>query len=153
MTMITPRPDKRASACPARDCGPLRCGKHGHSGFTVLEVLVALALLSIVLVVIFQLFSANLNGISKADDYVYAVIKAESIMRDILDDDKLEEKSFSGTTEDGYRFNAEITGTATEKTEKLQVKLLEIRLTVTWTRGMNEKSLSVKTMKVIPKKV
>jgi prepilin-type N-terminal cleavage/methylation domain-containing protein len=78
-------------------------------GFTLLEVLVALALLSIALVVILQLFSANLRGIAVSEDFTKASMKAESAMREILDDDELAEKSWSETTSDGYKIDAEIT--------------------------------------------
>ncbi len=124
-----------------------------EDGFTLLEVLVALALLSIALVAVFELFSANLKGITASDDYVSAVLKAESKMREILDDDKLTEKSWGETTDDGYRMDATVADTATDRTENLQVKLLEITLTVHWTRGMKERSLTLKTMKLMEKQV
>lgn len=123
------------------------------SGFTLLEVLVALALLGIALVVIFQLFSANLRGLAASDDYANAVIKAESKMREILDDDTLEEKSWSETTQDGYRVEAAVTDAAAARTDNLQVKLLEINLAVHWTSGARERTFTLKTMKLVKKQV
>lgn len=113
----------------------------------------ALAVLGIALVVIFQLFSADLKGLATSDDYANAVIKAESKMREILDDDTLSEKTWSETTMDGYRIDAVVTNTIAERTENLQVKLLEINLTVHWTSGLRERTITLKTMKLVNKPV
>ena len=120
-------------------------------GFTLLEVLVAIAILGIAITVVIQLFSANLRAISASGDYVYAAIKAESKMRDILSDDdyKLFEKSFSETTNDGYIIDVSIINVLNERTDNLLVKLLEINLTVHWTRGIKERYLKLKTMKLV----
>ena len=124
-----------------------------RNGFTLLEVLVAMAVLSIALVAVFELFSAGLRGLTAADDYVSASIKAESKMREILDDENLEEKTLQETTDDGYRIDAAIKKTDMERTEKLQVELFEINLSVIWTRGSRERSLKLKTLKLVPKKI
>lgn len=122
-------------------------------GFTLLEVLVALALLSIALIVIIQLFSANLRGIAISEDLAKAVMKAESAMREVLDDEDISEKSSSDTTPDGYRIDVAITNAEEGRTENLPLKLLQIQLTVHWKDGVKERALTLKTMKAIPKKV
>ncbi len=127
--------------------------KGESNGFTLLEVLVATAILAIAVAVILQLFSANLRAISLSGDYVSAATKAESRMREILDDDKLSEKSFSETTDDGYRIDVSITDTLKDRTENLQVKLLQIDLTLRWVKGSKEKSLALSTMKMMKKEI
>ena len=123
------------------------------SGFSLLEVLVALALLGIALTAIFQLFSVNLAGIAASSGYAKAVIKAESKMREVLDDEDIAEKSSSETTDDGYKIDTAITDTETQRTENLPVRILEINLTVRWTDGTKERAFTLKTMKTILKKV
>jgi general secretion pathway protein I len=132
-----------------------RCSvfKNAGRGFTLLEVLVALVLLSISLVAIFELFSANSRGLSKSDDYSNAVIMAESRMREILDDDNLSERAWDVTTEDGYRMTAVVSGTVSNRTENLQVKLLEINLTVSWTKDSKERTFSLRTLKMVNKQI
>jgi prepilin-type N-terminal cleavage/methylation domain-containing protein len=120
-------------------------------GFTLIEILASLAILSIALVVILQLFSVNLKGITASDSYVDAVMKAESVMRNILDDEKLEEKSWSETTEDGYGIDVRIAETENERTENLMVKLMEIDLEIRWQEGTKERKLTIKTMKTVAK--
>ena len=113
----------------------------------------ALAVLGIALVAVFQLFSANLRGLAASGDYANAVIEAESKMREILDEDTLEEKTWSETTPDGYTIDAAVTGVETERTENLQVKLLQIILTVHWRSGARERTFTLKTMKLVSKPI
>ena len=127
--------------------------RNASRGFTLLEVLVALVLLSISLVAIFELFSANLRGIAKSDDYSYAVIMAEAKMRQILDDDTLAVQTWTESTEDGYRIDAVVSSTASDRTENLQIKLLEIQLTVSWIKDSKERTLNLKTLKMVNKQL
>jgi prepilin-type N-terminal cleavage/methylation domain-containing protein len=124
-----------------------------RSGFTLLEVLVAIAILGIAITVVIQLFSADLRAISVSSDYVSAATKAEAKMREILSDDKLTETSLSETTDDGYRLDVSVTDALRDRTDNLQVRVLEIDLTVYWTRGTKERSLTLKTLKVVNKQV
>src|SRR4030043_2201930 len=124
-----------------------------RGGFTLLEVLVAIAILGIAVTVVLQLFSANLRAISASGDYVYAATKAEAKMREILSDDKLSDKSLSETTDDGYRIDVSITDALKDRTENLQARLLEINLTVHWMIGTRNKSITFRTMKVVEKEI
>jgi type II secretion system protein I len=127
--------------------------KKGIRGFTLLEVLVAVAILGIAITVILQLFSSNLNAISASEDYIFAATTATAKMREIVSDEKLSEGSLSETTADGYRIDASITDALKDRTENLQVQLLEITLTIHWTRGSKERSLTMRTMKVVEKQI
>jgi general secretion pathway protein I len=122
-------------------------------GFTLLEVLVALSILGIAITVILQLFSANLGALSASEDYISAVVKAEAKMREILDDKDLSEKSWSEVTDDGYRFDVSITQTSQDRTDNLQVQLLEVALTLYWKKDTKNKSFTLRTMKVVNKKI
>jgi len=57
-------------------CSALRRSR----GFSLLEVMVALAILGIALVAIFQLFSLNLRSTQKAEDYSKAIFYARSML-------------------------------------------------------------------------
>jgi len=102
---------------------------------------------------VLQLFSANLRAIATSGDYISAATKAEAKMREILDDDELSEKSWSETTDDGYRLDVSINEVLKARTENLQVRLLEIDLIIHWTREIKEKSLTLRTMKVLEKQI
>ena len=122
-------------------------------GFTLIEVLVAVSIMGIAIAVILQLFSANLRNISDSGDYVAAATRAEVKMMEVLDNHSLLEKSYSEITNDGYRIDVAITETLKERTENLQVRLFEIALTVRWTKGTKEKSMTLRSMKVVRKEV
>jgi general secretion pathway protein I len=132
---------------------PRRADKHAEKGFTLIEVLVAVALLGIAVTVVIQLFSANLRAIASSEDYIYASAKAEAKMREILDNDELSETSFSEITDDGYRMDVSIAEVLQDRTENLQVRLLEVVLAVYWTSGTRERSMTLRTMKVLEKEI
>ncbi|MBU4035808.1 MAG: type II secretion system GspH family protein, partial [Proteobacteria bacterium] len=88
-------------------------------GFTLLEVLVALAITGIAVTYIIQLFSVNLQSISSSGNHVNATLQAEARMRQILDDDMLEKQSFTEITDDGYRMDIAVSEVMPERTENL----------------------------------
>ena len=122
-------------------------------GFTLLEILVALAIVGIALTGVLQIFSSDLKGITEADDYVKAAIKAESAMREILDSDELEEGSWVESTEDGYDISVTVKGIEEERTEYLSVRLLEVTLEFRWLRDEKERALNLMTVKLIEKTI
>jgi general secretion pathway protein I len=123
----------------------------GEGGFTLLEVLVALAILGMSVTVIFQLFSANLRAVRGSEDYISAAVRAQTKMREVLDDEKLAEKNWSETTVDGYRVDVTVAETLKERTKELQVQLLEVVLTVFWIKDSKTKTLTLRGMKMIPR--
>lgn len=126
---------------------------NSHKGFTLLEILVALSILGIAITVLLQLFSANLRSLSVSEDYVFAVSKAEAKMREILDDKDLSEKSWTEITDDGYRMDVSINEGLKDRTENLQVRIFEVTLSLSWTKNTKNKSLTLRTMKVVNKKI
>lgn len=124
-----------------------------NSGFTLLEVLVALSILGIAITILLQLFSSNLRALSASEDYISAVTIAEAKMREILDDKDLSEKSWNETTDDGYNMDVSINETLEDRTDNLQVRVLEVDLTVHWTKNTKNKSLTLRTLKVVNKKI
>jgi general secretion pathway protein I len=122
-------------------------------GFTLLEVLVALVLLGITVTVVIQLFSANLGLIARSEDYVDALVKAESKMREIVEEGGLEEGTSTEITPEGFTMDVRITETLVERTELLPVKVFEIDLTVRWKKARNERSIKLKTLKTLDREV
>ncbi len=122
-------------------------------GFTLLEVLVALAILGIAVTITFQLFSANLRALTISEDYVQAATKAYARMREVVDDDDLAVKSWRETTTDGYDMEVGVSETLQDRTRDLPVQLLEVTLTIHWKQGAKEKKMTIRTMKMIERKV
>ena len=122
-------------------------------GFTLLEILVALAILATAVTIIFQLFSAGLRNIAVSEDVVSAAVRAEAKMREVLSNEELTENSWTETTTDGYTFAVNITEALQEKTDSLPVQVLQIDLAITWTKNSRERSLRLKTYKTVNKQV
>ncbi len=70
-------------------------------GFSLLEVLVAFVILSLVATALFRLFSGALNNASAADDYSRAVLVAESVLAETAAAQPLRERTGQGTADDG----------------------------------------------------
>ena len=133
--------------------GQKKNGVSGQGGFTLLEVLVALSVLAVAVTVIMQLFSINLRSIFLSEIYVKGTMEAESKMREMQDRQDLPESTWEETGENGHRFKVSVAEVLADRTENLQVKLVEISVTVYWTEGGKVRSSAVKTLKMMEKKV
>ena len=123
------------------------------NGFTLLEVLVAFVLLATTVTVILQLFSSGIKALSVSENYATAVIRAESKMREILDNDQLSENVWSETSPEGYRFDITVAQTYGTRTKDLPLKILEIDVTMSWNTGGKNRSLTLNTMKTVKPQV
>lgn len=120
-------------------------------GFTLLEIMVSLAIMAIAVTMVAQLFSANLKSVASSEEMTSAMIKAESRIRDIISDDSLTEKEWNENTEDGYRFDISIAEILKDRTDNLPVRLMKIDLTIHWFAGLKERNFLLRTVKVINK--
>jgi general secretion pathway protein I len=122
-------------------------------GFTLLEVLVAFVLLATTVTVVLQLFSSGIKALSRSEDYATAVVRAESKMREILDNEQLTENAWNETSPEGYRFDITVAKVYKARTKDLPMKILEIDITMSWKMGGKDKSLILNTMKTIKPQV
>lgn len=122
-----------------------------QAGFSLLEILVALLLLSITATILFQLFSRSSRNISVSEDYMTAAIVGEASMRQTLDNDDLQEGTFSQTKENGYTIEARITEVLKERTESLQIRAFDIDVCVKWSRYFKDKMIRLSTLKLMDK--
>lgn len=73
-------------------------------GFTLIEVLVALAILAIALTVLFQVFGSGSRAIVASERYLMATMLARSVMDDIGAETPVVAGENSGDVGDGYRW-------------------------------------------------
>ncbi|MBI5676412.1 MAG: prepilin-type N-terminal cleavage/methylation domain-containing protein [Nitrospirae bacterium] len=121
------------------------------AGFTLIEVIVAVAILSVSLVMIMQLFAAGLKASRASCDYTRAVMHAM---------DKMAELSVSpispqekGEFRDGYKWEADAQ-TYEEFTNKEQedvgFKLLKLKVKIMWSGGAKkENSVELESLKMV----
>jgi prepilin-type N-terminal cleavage/methylation domain-containing protein len=121
------------------------------SGFTLLEVIVALSLLATVVTVILQLFSSDLRVLTTSEDYISATVRAEAKMREVLDDEALAEGTSSEVGPDGYEVETTISKTFEKRTRDLPFEVLEIAVKLSWRGTMSERSMVLRTLKTVKK--
>ncbi len=82
--------------------------KHDSRGFSLLEVLVAFVILSLVLGVLMRIFSGALGNIGAAEQYSRAVAIAESKLAAVGVEAPLEEGESAGDAGGGYAWQATV---------------------------------------------
>ena len=95
-----------------------------------MEVMVALAIMSVSLVAVFQLYSLALRSIKKADDYTHAVLYARSSMDEAYAIADPAEASGSNDRGGVYKVVRDVA--LLSSSEDGKTKLYEITVTVNW---------------------
>ena len=126
---------------------------NGEGGFALIEILVAVSVLAISLVVIFQLFSGGLKSRQLSEQYARGVFHAREKMAEILLIPELSEGEIQGEFEDAYEWQAVITRVVSEEDEEknLPVNLMSIWIRINWREGEKEKSFVIGTLKAVEK--
>ena len=135
------------------DCRIIKPTLNARSGFALIEILVAVSVLAISLVVIFQLFSGGLKSRQLSEQYARGVFHAREKMAEMLLTPDLSEGEIQGEFEDAYEWQAVITRVVSEEGEakNLPVNLLNVRMRINWREGEKEKSFVIGTLKAVEK--
>jgi len=122
-----------------------------ESGFTLMEILVALTLMGITITAFIQLFSGSLRTVAKSKDYVYATMKADAAMRNVMEMSDLQEGTWSETDSEGYISEVTVTEIEKERFEDLEeYKLLQIDLVLKWMKGdSSERSIKLSSLQTV----
>ena len=113
-------------------------------GFSLLEVMIALAILGIAVVAIFQLFSINLRSTQKAEDYTKAIFYARSMMDEAYSFVDPSDESASEEYEEKYTVKRDV-GLKSESDDG-KVKVYEIAVSVTWPPSGNFSMTELRTV-------
>ena len=123
--------------------------KNGQHGFTLMEILVAMMILSIALVIIFHQFSEALNGGHVSESYTRAVWHAREKMDEVLLNETLWEDVQQGDFDDGYRWRYRIEQTTSGP--RLNVEGFAdftITVWVSWEQGSSTKQMEISTLTI-----
>ena len=120
-------------------------------GFTLLEIMISLVLICLVVVSIIELSSANLRNLAASDDSIDAITRANDKMREVLDSETCEEKSWTDKDNEGYAYNIVIEEIEKERSEALTVRLMQITVTAGRSDDKSSKKVTLKTAKMAPK--
>jgi Tfp pilus assembly protein PilV len=95
-----------------------------------MEVMVALAIMSVSLVAVFQLYSMSLRSIKKAEDYTNAILYARSMMDEAYAFPDPEGAATTKDIRETYKVTREVV--LQSSSEDGKAKLYQITVTVTW---------------------
>ena len=122
-------------------------------GFTLIEVVIALAILGIGLTVILELFSGGLRLARTSEEYTKAMNFAHMKMEEITSQQKIEEGSDEGKCDDEtFRWQVKIKKTDLLTIEKDSdfkppVELFQVIVNILWQSGSKERSASIESYK------
>ncbi|MBI4683142.1 MAG: prepilin-type N-terminal cleavage/methylation domain-containing protein [Nitrospirae bacterium] len=118
--------------------------KHpSSSGFTLIEIIVAMAILGISLVLVMQLFSAGLKSAKATCDYTIAIVHAKDKMEELSES----LVSDSGAFEDGFRWETDIQDY--KEIEESGYKLKKLKVNILWPEAhKGQKSLGLVSLKI-----
>ena len=118
-----------------------------QNGFTLLETLVAMMMLSIALGIIFQQFSGALNAGHISESYTRAVWHAREKMDELLLYETLSEDIQEGDFEDEYRWRYRIEQVKSDSGLNLEgFASFTITVWVSWEQGRNTKQVDISTL-------
>jgi len=123
-------------------------------GFTLIEVVVAMAILAVALTVIIELFSGGLRLARTSAEYTKAINYARVKMEEIAVKQTLEEGTQEGEFDHTFRWQVE-----TKKVDVLPIQkgidfmppteLFQVKVNVLWKSGLREKSTRLETYRTI----
>jgi general secretion pathway protein I len=124
----------------------------GSAGFTLIEILVALAILALTFGFAFQAFSGGFEWLDRNRRNADAVLLAQSMLTRVGHDVALEERIITGRTPDGLSWRIEATpygDTADMPPGRLIGYRVEVR--IGWIERDQERQLRLTTLRLAPK--
>jgi general secretion pathway protein I len=118
-----------------------------EAGFTLLEVIVALAILAVAFVLAMELLANGVRAAKASEDYTQAVLLARQKIAEISVTSSLKESADQGEFEGGFRWASEIQPLPQEE-EALPAQLYQVRVRVTWPGRRREKSFDLYTLRM-----
>jgi general secretion pathway protein I len=120
-----------------------------ESGFTLLEVVIALAILSIGLVSAIEVFSNDLNLVIVSKEYTLALTHAREKMEE-ASLNPIEEGAEVGEFSDGHKWQRTITPyTFSETEESSPIKMFEIKVVVSWSSGKKTREVDLTSLRTV----
>jgi general secretion pathway protein I len=123
---------------------------HQEAGFTLLEVVVAVAIASLALVVLFQAGAGGLFASDTASRAEEAVARAQSHLAAVGRDAGLVAGEFSGDDGGGFRWRLRVRPDETRPGEGVLtgVTLYDVEVTVSWPSRGRDRSVSLRTFRL-----
>lgn len=123
-----------------------------QGGFSLLEVLVAFAILSLALGVLLQVFATGLRNESLAEEYSQAAQYAESILAAYGRETPLGEGTREGSINDRFSWRGTVSayGEGLPDPEKMRMRAFRIQVEVFWNGSTQTRSVRLETLRLAP---
>ena len=132
-----------------------------HKGFSLLEILVAFAIMAVALTIVLRIFGSGVNSAVVSEEYTLAVQIAESLMARIGVETPLQSGEYSGNEADKFEWLVRVTpvaGPPPTKTSRFQsqepqvqsgLSLMAVHVRVSWGVDVeNQRSLELSGLKL-----
>ena len=121
-------------------------------GFSLLEVLVAFAILSVALGVLLQAFATGLRNAGMADDYTQATLYAESILAAYGREQPLSAGVREGPINDRFSWRGAVSAYAENMPdpEKTRMRAWRVSVQVFWRGLAQTRSVTLETLRLTP---
>jgi general secretion pathway protein I len=136
-----------------------RSALHAVSGFTLLEVLLAVMILAITVTVLLLQFSVALRASTTAQEVTRGTLYAKLKIEDLKMSEELAESAQSGSFADGYEWATRVvpyTHEAAPEDEQaysnLHIETFQLESTVKWRVGERTREVTLTTLKTVRKK-
>jgi len=127
--------------------------KHSSAGFTLIETVIALAILGIGLTVIIEDFSGGLRLARTSEEYTKAMGFARMKLEEIISQQRIEEGTDEGEYDDTFRWQVsakkmDLLPVEKDSDFKPPVELFQVKVDILWKSGSKEKSATIESYKV-----
>ncbi|NPU14542.1 type II secretion system protein [Bradyrhizobium sp. 83002] len=124
----------------------------GDAGFTLVEVLVALAMLSVGLALVMSLFSTGLSRTGMAERVAGAVALAQSLMAQVGNSIPLRTETRDGAEANGYRWRLAMQPyRPVQGGDARPVELYQVSVEIGWQEGQDPRSYALSTLRLGPR--
>jgi general secretion pathway protein I len=122
-----------------------------QQGFTLLEVLVAFAIMGVALGTLLQTFAMGLRNTALSEEYTQAMLHAESVLAGLGVEEPLTEGDLSGKLDDKYAWRGSVSVYEEPEGPELPDNGLipyHVQITVYWQDESHERSVSLETLRI-----
>ena len=144
--------------CPRQFNFNCPAGASGQQGFTLLEVLAAFVVFTVVFTALVQVLSGSIRNTARSQDMTEAALWAQQYLDTLSLERPLEEGSDSGEFDDKYSYEAVINVYQPESVdpqllEQIPIDMLVVELTVYWGNPERQRQAQFVTMRSVDRNV